>query len=97
MLNLLSGKFVFPSQLSEDVINKISLYEELYHNATKDDIELISAEDKIKHINLQFLLLFSSNSFYDYFYYYSRTPDINSNKILVKFVTMLNSFIPKSK
>ena len=95
MIDAISSKIVFPSQyqLNSSDIQKGN--EESY-NSKIDKLNL-SAEDKSKHMTLQFLLLFSAKMFIEYFESQSYDPEALSNKKLNKFISKLNKFLPKSK
>ena len=75
MVDRVWDEFIFPSIFSEEVEGNLSLVDD--EKDLNDDIPILTTEDKRKHSNLQFLLLFSSNSFQDYFIDHSYIPDIN--------------------
>ena len=70
---------------------------EIITSTQRYDKPNLSVEDKSKHLSLQFIFLFSWRKLVNYFEYYSRIPNIISNKDLSKFFANLNKYIPKSQ
>ena len=69
---------------------------ELSSNKSLSDIPYLNLEDKIAHLNIQFLLLFSCKAFQEFFIENSDKSNVLSSKILNTFVESLNKYASKS-